>query len=100
MLKNKKHTVRKKNFLLISTAMTALFIAVVLVVNVAFFALASHYVWYLDMTKTQLFTLSDPAKEILKTVEDEVTIYFAVEPDKITETNELLNYPYRTALEM
>lgn len=74
--------------------------AVVLVVNVAFFALANHFVWYVDMTKTQLYTLSDPAKEILKTVEEEVTIYFAVEPDKITEASPLLNYPYRTALEM
>ncbi len=100
MLKNKNHSKRKKNFLLISTAMTALFIAVVLVVNVAFFALATHFVWYIDMTKSHLFTLSDAAKDLLSDVDDELTIYFAVEPDKITEANPMLNYPYRTALEL
>lgn len=74
--------------------------AVVLVVNIAFFALANHFVWYLDMTKTQLYTLSDTAKDILKTVDDKVTIYFAVEADKISGADSLLNYPYRTAREM
>jgi hypothetical protein len=91
---------RRKNFLLISTALTALFVAVVLVVNVAFFALANHFVWYVDMTKHQLYTLSDTAKDILKAVDDKVTIYFAVEADKITQADPLLNYPYRTARDM
>ncbi len=100
MKKNKKHTMRRKNFLLISTALTALFVAVVLVVNIGFYALANHFVWYVDMTKTQLYTLSDTAKDILSTVDDKVTIYFAVEADKIEEADTLLKYPYHTAREM
>jgi len=95
-----RHNERKKNYLLISSAITALVIAVAVVANVCFFALASHFVWYIDMTKDQVFTLSPEAKDFLDDVEGEVNIYFTVEPDKVAKTSVYLNYVYRTALEM
>ncbi len=100
MRRFKRNNERKKNYLIISTAITALVIAVAVVANICFFALASHFVWYIDMTKGQVFTLSREAKEFLDPVEAEVNIYFTVEPDKVASTSQYLYYVYRTALEM
>ena len=100
MKKFTRHNERKKNYILISSAITALVIAVAVVANICFFALASHFVWYVDMTKGQVFTLSSEAKAFLDDVESDVNIYFTVEPDKIAKTSQYLNYVYRTALEM
>ncbi len=95
-----RHNERKKNYLLISTAITALVVAVAVVANICFFALASHFTWYIDMTKGHVFSLSPEAKSFLDTVEADVNIYFTVEEDKITEASPYLNYVYRTAREM
>ena len=83
-----------------STAITAMVIAVAIVANICFFALATHFVWYIDMTKGQVFSLSKEAKSFLDEVEADVNIYFTVEADKISEASPYLNYVYRTALEM
>ena len=100
MKKFTRHNERKKNYILISSAITALVIAVAITANICFFALASHFVWYIDMTEGQVFSLSPEAKAFLDDVEGEVNIYFTVEPDKIAKTSQYLNYVYRTALEM
>ena len=100
MRKFNRHNERKKNYLLISSVITALVIAVAVVANICFFALASHFVWYIDMTEGQVFSLSPEAKNFLDEVEDDVNIYFTVEPDKVAKTSAYLNYVYRTALEM
>lgn len=100
MKKFTRHNERKKNYILISSVITALVIAVAIVANISFFALASHFVWYIDMTEGQVFSLSPEAKAFLDDVEGEVNIYFTVEPDKIGKTSQYLNYVYRTALEM
>ncbi len=100
MKKFNRNNERKKNYLLISSAITALVIAVAVVANICFFALASHFVWYIDMTEGQVFTLSSEAKAFLDEVDAEVNIYFTVEPDKVASTSRYLNYVYRTALEM
>ncbi len=100
MRKFNRNNQRKKNYLLLSSAITALVIAVAVVANVCFFALASHFVWYIDMTEGQVFTLSPEAKSFLDDVEGEVNIYFTVEPDQIAKKSAYLNYVYRTALEM
>ena len=65
-----------------ATAFTCAFIAVVIVFNIIFTALASRYMWYIDMTKEEVFTLSEAAKEILSDIDDEVNIYFTSEPDE------------------
>lgn len=60
-----------------------MFIAVVLIANIIFSALADRYAWYVDMTDEQIFTLSDSAKALLDQLEYDVTIIFAADRDKI-----------------
>ena len=95
---------KKKKFAVYQTAITALFIALTVVINAAVFALANHFRWYLDMTEGQVFSLSDEAKALLTAVEEdsdkEVNIYFTVEPDKIAAASQYLFFVYQTALEM
>ena len=91
---------RKKNYYLVSSAITALFIALAVVANVCVFALAYHFSWYLDMTKGQVFSLCDATKDFLDEVDAEVNIYFTVEADKVASTSQYLYNVYRTALEM
>ena len=48
-----------------SVAITALLIAAILLANVIVTALANKYLWYIDMTKESMFTVSDPCFELL-----------------------------------
>ena len=66
-----------------SAAITALVVAVVIVLNVLFTVLASKFLWYSDMTSNNLFTLSDEAKALLDTIDAPVKIIFAAEADKL-----------------
>ena len=95
---------KKKKFAFYQTAITVLFIALVIVLNTAIYALAEHFLWYIDMTEGQVFTLSDEAKALLTAVEKdsdkEVNIYFTVDPDKIYAASPYLYYVYQTSLEM
>ena len=95
---------KKKKFALFQTASTALFIAIFIVLNTAIYALAEHFLWYVDMSKGQVFTLSDEAKALLTAVDKdsdkEVNIYFTVEADKVAATSPYLFYVYQTSLEM
>lgn len=88
----------------VQTAITVTFIALVVVLNAGFYALAEHFRWYIDMTAGQVYTLSPEAKDILASVEKdtdkEVNIYFTVEPDKIADTSPYLYYVYQSALKM
>lgn len=85
-----------------ATAFTCAFIAVVVVFNIIFTALASRYLWYIDMTEEQVFSLSDAAKEILSDIDEEVNIYFTSEPDELMNgTNSTWSkYVYNTALQL
>ncbi len=95
---------KKKKFAFYQTAITVLFVAFVIVLNTAIYALAEHFLWYIDMTEGQVFTLSDEAKALLTAVEKdsdkEVNIYFTVDPDKIYAASPYLHYVYQTSLEM
>ena len=60
------------NFLCIMRSEPSLdkrFIALVIVFNTAIYALAEHFLWYIDMTEGQVFTLSSEAKAFLDDVE-------------------------------
>ena len=81
------------------TALTIAFIAVVIIFNIIFTALAQKYMWFADMTKEKVFTLSDEAKETLSDVTDDVQIYFASEPD-VLMANSMCRYIYTTALQL
>ncbi len=95
---------KKKKFALLQTAATVLFIAIVIMFNTGIYALAEHYLWYIDMTEGQVFTLGEDTKSILANVEKssdkEINIYFTVEPDKVVSTSPYLYYVYQTSLEM
>ena len=48
-----------------SVLITALVIAAVILVNVIFSMLASKYLWYIDMTREGLYTVSDECYTLL-----------------------------------
>ena len=81
------------------TLLTVAFIAVIVIFNIIFSALAQKYMWFVDMTEEKVFTLSDEAKETLSDVTDDVQIYFASEPD-VLMANSLSRYIYTTALQL
>ncbi len=85
-----------------ATAFTCAFVAVVVVFNVIFTALAGRYRWYIDMTKEELFSLSEATFDLMSDVEDEINIYFAMEPDELMEGtySDHMRYVYATALEL
>ncbi len=93
---------RKFKYGSVATLFTVAFIAIVVIFNIIFTALASKYLWYIDMTEEQLFTLSEEAKEIMSDIKNEVNIYFASEPDVLmTGTNSsYMKYVYTTALQL
>ena len=85
-----------------ATAFTCAFIAVVVVFNIIFSALANRYMWYIDMTTESVFSLSEPAKEILSDIDEEVNIYFTSDPDELMNgTNgQWAKYVYNTARQL
>lgn len=86
-----------------SAVMTAVVVALVIVVNAVFTQLAQSLLWYIDMTGSKVFTLSDECKELLSDVDDEVNIYFAQTADKLMSgenSNEYMRYIYNTALQL
>ncbi len=94
---------RKFKYGSVATAFTIAFVAVVVIFNIVFSALASKYMWYIDMTTDQVFTLSDEAKDIMSDIKNEVNIYFASEPDVLMTTGNTASftrYIYTTALQL
>ena len=65
-MKLKASSSRKLKYGGLSIALTALIIAAVVIVNVIFSALASKFLWYVDLTPELLFTLSDEAYSIIE----------------------------------
>ena len=68
---------RKFKYGSVATAFTISFVAIVVIFNIIFTALSTKYMWYIDMTKEQVFTLSEEAKDIMSDIKNEVNIYFA-----------------------
>lgn len=85
----------------VSIALCAVIVAAVILVNAIFTALANKYLWFVDMTPAELFTLSDSAAQLLKTVDEnaEVVITFCAERDQI-EGDGTMRFPYYTAVQM
>lgn len=71
-----------------SVAITALVIAAILLFNVIFSALADKYLWHVDLTRENIYTLSDNCKELLdetfETVSDRRAEEGVTEPLKVT----------------
>ncbi len=68
-----------------ATAFTVAFVAFVIIFNVIFSALASKYMWYIDMTDAELYSLCDATYELLAEVTDDVTITFCMDKDELEE---------------
>ena len=90
----------KKKFKYGATAIafTCICVAAVILFNVIFSALADKFLWSVDMTSEQLFTLSDATHELLKDTDEEITINFCQPLDKLVE-DETLNLIYQCARE-
>ncbi len=101
-MKKNFYNSRKLKYGTTGVLFTVAFIAIVVIFNVIFTSLASHYMWYIDMTEEQVYTLSDASREIMSDVTEEVNIYFASEPDVLmTGTNSsYTRYIYTTALQL
>ena len=81
----------------VAHAITALTVVLVIVVNIIFSQLASGFGWYTDMTSSDLFTLSQPMKDMLKDVENDVKIIFCADPDELMADKTYMQFIYRTA---
>ncbi len=81
-----------------SIVFTSVCIALIIVFNIVFTALSNQFLWSIDMTEEQLFTLSDESKELLKDVDKEITITFCMPLDTL-ESSERTNLVYQCARE-
>ena len=93
---------RKFKYGSVATLFTIAFVAIVVIFNVIFTALAGKYNWYIDMTEEQIYTLSEEAKELMSDIPDEVYIYFASEPDVLMNgtNSSYTRMIYTTALQL
>ena len=91
-MKNKK----RLKYGTLSIALSAVVIALVILANAFFTSFASKNEIYTDLTKSQLYTISEPAKEYLKQIKAPITIKFAVPEDTISQYYQL-DLVYRTA---
>ncbi len=68
-------------------AFTCVIITLIVMFNVIFTAFANKYLWTIDMTTNQLFTLSDETLELFKDVKSDkkITILFCNTYDKLEE---------------
>ncbi|MCD7746751.1 MAG: GldG family protein [Firmicutes bacterium] len=79
-----------------SVAFTVAFVAFILVINVIFSALASTYMWYIDMTDSELFTLSDATYTLMEDIDEDITITFCMDRDEL-ESDSSMYYILNTA---
>lgn len=59
----------------LATAITAVVIALVVIINILATTLTDRYGWTLDLTPNKLFSITDETKEYLKTLDRDVKIY-------------------------
>lgn len=85
----------------VSLALTLVIVAAVILINAIVTALGNKYLWYIDMTPDQLYSLSDEAKGLLSNdkFNKEVTITFCTDQD-VLEEEATTRYPLYTALDI
>lgn len=83
----------------VSAALSILLIVVIILFNAIFSMLAEKYLWYVDMTQANLYTLSDACFDLLSNVSEDVTIYFCDQPDNLDD-NTTQRLVHHTALEL
>ena len=97
MKKNSALASRKFKYGSLSVALTCVIIAAVILVNGVFKMLADKYLWYTDLTRDEIYTLSDVAVEALANVDKDVHILFCDDPDNL-ENDYYSKMVYKTAL--
>ena len=96
-MKNSAFSSRKFKYGSLSVAMTCVIIAAILLFNGVFKLLADKYLWYTDLTRDEIYTLSDAAVEALAGVDKDVHILFCDDPDNLEE-DYYSKMVYKTAL--
>ncbi len=99
MNQNKLANKRKFKFGAISVTLSVVVIAAIVAVNVIFSALAYHNNWYVDLTAEKLYELSDGGREMLDTLDSDITVHFCTPFDNL-ESNELTNMVFNLVKEM
>ena len=97
MKKNSAFSSRKFKYGSLSVAMTCVIVAAVILFNGVFKMLADKYLWYTDLTRDEIYTLSDVAVEALANVDKDVHILFCDDPDNL-ENDYYSKMIYKTAL--
>ena len=85
----------------LGAGITAAVIALIIIVNIIFSALARTYFWYFDMTSEKYYDISEETKGYLDSIDPEtnsVTIYFLAPADSLTQTASSANYAQSTSL--
>ena len=84
----------------LAVGLTAAFIAMVVIINAVVYALAYSYGWYIDLTGTQYYGITDSSKKYLDDIMDrddvEVKIIFCQEKDRVLDDSAGY-YVYRCA---
>ena len=96
-MKNSALSSRKFKYGSLSVALTCVIIATVIHFNGIFKMLADKYLWYTDLTRDEIYTLSDAAVEALENIDKDVHILFCDDPDNI-ENEYFSKMIYKTAL--
>lgn len=96
-MKNSAFSSRKFKYGSLSVAMTCVIIIAVMLFNGVFKLLADKYLWYTDLTRDEIYTLSDAAVAALENVDKDVHILFCDDPDNI-ENDYYSKMIYKTAL--
>ncbi len=98
---NKTLFLRNKKFRYgtVSVVLTAVFIALVVIVNAIFSSLAYKLNWYVDMSPEEFYTLGDASKALLSDVEADVNIIFCMDPDELEEI-QAMRYIFTTAKQL
>lgn len=73
---------RKFKYGSVATALTAVFIAIVVIINVIFSLLTDAYAWELDLTDNDLYSISTQSKQIVNTLTKNQKIKFTVMYDE------------------
>lgn len=90
---------RSRGYTSASVLVTVLVLALVMLLNTAFSVLAMHYSLFIDLTDTELWTLSDEAKAVIAEADGDITVTFCHEKDYI-ESSDTMKYISRTAEEI
>ena len=83
---------RKLRYGGVTAALTALIIAVIILVNVIFSALSTKFLWYVDMTPELLYTISDECIDLIRNGDEKFDSASPIEMvDKAREENKAYN---------